>query len=357
MYKIAIVVGARPQFIKLAPLLHAFPAEVELDIIHTGQHYDMDMSSIFFDQLNLPDIDFHLGVGSGGQAQQTGKMMIKLEKVLVSEMPDALIVIGDTNSTLAGALAAAKLRIPLLHIEAGLRSEDKHMPEQINRVVTDRLADLLCCPDSSSVENLRLEGIASGVELTGDILYDLIRLVEPGESQSSKILAKFNLSKSDYLFLTMHRAENVDDPVFLKAVLDGLHELSEPVFIPLHPRTLKQLKRFRLLGRLQKMTNVIISNPVGILESLALVRNAKAVLTDSGGVQREAAFYDRPVYVLRHETEWRELENSNAVCCIGSDLGKIDLDSPPKCTVSRDYFKPASGDIVKTILEFLSRML
>jgi len=354
MKELVIVVGARPQFIKLAPLLKAFPDEAKLSIIHTGQHYDFEMSSIFFEQLNLPEIDFHLGIGSAGQASQTGKMMIELEQVFESLKPDAIIVIGDTNSTLAGSLTAAKLGIPLIHIEAGLRSSDKNIPEQINRILTDRVSDVLCCPDRSTMENLKAEGITEGVEITGDILYDLIRLIEPGEELSGKLLTKFGFEKENYLMITMHRAGNVDNQKFLNTVIDGLETFSDKIFFPMHPRTLKQLEHFQLLERIKGMKNIVISKPVGIIESLALVRFAKFVLTDSGGLQREAAYYDRTTFVMRPETEWHELESNNAIKCIGSDLNEVDLDSTSKSTLTRDYFKPASGNIVKTIIEFFS---
>jgi len=354
MKELVIIVGARPQFIKLAPLLKACPDEIKISIIHTGQHYDFEMSKIFFNQLNLPEVDFHLGIGSAGQASQTGKMMIELEAVFESEKPDAVIVIGDTNSTLAGAMTAAKLRIPLIHIEAGLRSIDKNIPEQVNRILTDRVSDVLCCPDLISRENLQSEGITDGVEVTGDILYDLIRLIEPGEKLAEQLLTKLGLESENYVMMTMHRAGNVDNSLFLNSIIDGLESFSEKIFIPMHPRTLKQLEHFQLLDRMKRSKNIVISKPVGIIESLALVRHAKAVITDSGGLQREAAFYNRKTFVMRTKTEWRELELNKAVTCIGSDLTKVDINSNYSSTITPDYFKPASGNIAKTLIEFFS---
>ena len=349
MKKIAIVVGARPQFIKLAPLINVLCGKAELIIIHTGQHYDFEMSDIFFRQLNLPEVDYHLSIGSENQATQVGMMMIKLEQVLLKDIPDMVVVIGDTNSTLAGALTASKNAIPLAHVEAGLRSKNNRLPEQINRIVADRLSDILCCPTESSVENLNTEGINKGVFLTGDILYDLISMIDPDEEFTSKFLEKNGLIPGKYILLTVHRAENVDRPEFLQALISGLENIGHQVFLPLHPRTKKQLIKFGLYDRLTANRMVKVSKPVGIVESLALTKSSLGVLTDSGGLQREAVYYKRKAYILRDETEWLELEKYGAVECIASNIAKTKFNW--NCQNVPDiYFQKASKNIAECLV-------
>ena len=352
MKKAAIIVGARPQFIKLAPLVEVLTGKVDLLLIHTGQHYDIEMSEIFFNQLNLPHVHYHLGVGSDSPSTQVGRMMISLEEVFLKESPDLVIVIGDTNSTLAGALAAAQNFIPLVHVEAGLRSKNSHLPEQINRIVADRLSDVLCCPTESSVRRLKSEGKAGGVFLTGDILYDLITRIEPSEKFADELLKKHNLTKGNYILMTTHRAENVDNPEFLKSLVSGLKKMTWNVFLPLHPRTEKQLRIFGLYDELVSNQNIQLSKPVGIIESLALTRSSLGVITDSGGLQREAAYFGKRSYILRDETEWLELVDYGAVSCIGSTLKEKKIRWGPH-TVPLNYFKHASKSIGESILNFI----
>jgi len=349
MKKLAIVAGARPQFIKLAPLLDALKNKAELTVIHTGQHYDFEMSDIFFDQLDLPKVEYHLGVGSSSPASQVGRIMIKLEEVFDVESFSMLVVIGDTNSTLGGALAAAKNNIPLVHVEAGLRSRNKNLPEQINRVVTDRISEVLCCPDQTSVKNLNNEGITEGVFLTGDILYDLVDKIKPNGEYRKQLLKELGLTEGEFILMTMHRAENVDNPGFLKNIIDGLAKLPHEVLLPLHPRTEKNLVEFKLYDLLAGHGHIRITKPVGVLESLALIQSSLGVITDSGGIQREASYFGKKAYILRDETEWLELEAYGAVHCIGDNIGSTEFDWNPS-EVPRDYFQKASPKIADAIL-------
>lgn len=351
MIKLAIVVGARPQFIKLSPVLDAFSGQADLILIHTGQHYDFEMSDIFFSQLGLKSPDYHLGIGAMTNACQTGAMLTALDNVFRKEKPGMVIVTGDTNSTLAGALAAAQNRIPLAHIEAGLRARDKFLPEQINRVLTDHLADILCCPTQVAVDNLKNEGFREGIRLTGDVLYDIIRKFMPDEKKSQEILDLFGLKRGYYIYLTTHRAENVDNPRFLERLIDTLSEIEMPVFFPVHPRTMKSLSANKLDDRIAGLRNLIVSKPIGIIESLAISQSALGIITDSGGLQREAAYFGKKTYLLRDETEWVELEQGGIVECVGRNINRTDFNWAGQFALPVDYFKSASKEIAKLILE------
>ena len=286
--KIASVVGARPNFIKLAPVSKELRKEFDEVIIHTGQHYDYEMDRVFFDELGIPEPDYHLGVGSGSHGYQTGEMLKRVEEVLIKEKPDLVLVFGDTNSTLAGALAAVKLHIKVAHVEAGLRSYDKKMPEEINRVLTGHCSDLLFCPTETGVKNLKNEGIAKGVYLTGDVMVDALQESIKIAEKKSRILDELDLKPEEYFLATVHRAENTDDFSRLRSIVDAFCEIVHIVF-PCHPRTEKMLKKFDLWDRLQKSVKVI--KPVGYLDMLVLEKNARKNLTDSGGVQKEAYIY------------------------------------------------------------------
>ena len=353
MKKIVIVVGARPQFIKLLPLVEALSNKVKIVLVHTGQHYDFEMSEIFFDQLGLPQPDFHLGVGSGTPAGQTGAIMARFEEVIRDQKPDMVVVTGDTNSTLAGALTAAQNSIPLTHVEAGLRSQNKWLPEQISRVVTDRLSDILCCPTATSIGNLKSEGISAGVYFTGDILYDLIAKFDPSPETLSQTLARFGFQDGQFIFMTLHRAENVDDPQFLQSLVKGLKRFPQKIFFPVHPRTQKNLERIGLFEGLSSISPVIVSKPIGIVESLALTKSCLGVITDSGGLQREAVYFGKKVYLLRDETEWTELAECGAVECLGRSLDKAEIVWSKYPRPQGDYFKPAASNIAGAILENL----
>nr|HRD16875.1 UDP-N-acetylglucosamine 2-epimerase (non-hydrolyzing) [Methanothrix soehngenii] len=284
--KIATIVGARPNFIKLAPVSKEIRKRDHKEVIvHTGQHYNYEMDRIFFDQMGIAAPDYHLGIGSGSHGFQTGEMLKKTEEVLQKEVPDAVIVFGDTNSTLAGGLAAAKMHIKCAHIEAGLRSFDKRMPEEINRVLVDHCSDLLLCPTRTAIDNLKREGIVQNVHLTGDVMVDAQKDCERIAESESHILEALGLKPWSYYLATVHRASNTDDPENLRAIALALQDLDDVVF-PCHPRAEKYLKKFGLWDDLEKKIRMI--KPVGYLDMLLLEKNAKKIVTDSGGVQKEA---------------------------------------------------------------------
>jgi UDP-N-acetylglucosamine 2-epimerase len=292
------VVGARPQFVKAAPLSRALRRRVRERLVHTGQHYDREMSDAFFEELRIPRPDRHLGVGSGSHGHMTGLMLERLEAAMRELAPDVVLVYGDTNSTLAGALAAAKLCIPVAHVEAGLRSFDPNMPEEINRRLTDHLSRLLLCPTRAAVANLRREGIRRGVHLVGDVMMDAVL-----QNLARAEAAPHDLPAPNGFYLaTLHRQENTDDPARLRAILGALSRLPYPVLLPLHPRTRERLRRHRV----RPSGAVRLRPPASYLEMLLLMRRARVVLTDSGGVQKEAFILGTPCVTLRDRTEWLE---------------------------------------------------
>jgi UDP-GlcNAc3NAcA epimerase len=308
LQKVLSVVGARPQFIKAAPVSRALRQVAREVLIHTGQHYDREMSAIFFDELDIPKPDINLGVGSGSHGWQTGQMLIQLEKVLLEERPDWVLVYGDTNSTLAGALAAIKLHIPVAHVEAGLRSFNRSMPEEHNRVLTDHIADLLFCPTQTAVDNLTCEGIPEEhIYWVGDVMYDTALYYGAKAECESTILSRLDLKSKGYVLATVHRAENTDNSQRLLAIFEGLAVVAMeiPVVLPLHPRTRTALERDGLLTDVMRYLQLI--EPVGYLDMVMLEKHAQLVATDSGGVQKEAYFYRVPCVTLREETEWVEL--------------------------------------------------
>lgn len=315
--KIVTVVGARPQFVKMAFVSRAWPPGVEEVVVHTGQHYDHNMSDVFFEELGIPEPAHHLGIGSGSHGAQTGQMLAGIEAILLGEKPDALLVYGDTNSTLAGALAAAKLHIPVVHVEAGLRSFDRRMPEELNRVLTDHVSDLLLAPTQTAIDNLAAEGITRGVEHVGDVMFDA--LLEGRRLAAARPSPAAGLGlKPGYVLCTLHRAENTDDPVRLGAIVDALTRLERPLVLPLHPRTRAALERHGMLDRLKAAPQVHLMEPVGYLEMVALEADAGCILTDSGGVQKEAYLLRVPCVTMRDTTEWVEtLGGWN--CLVGAD--------------------------------------
>jgi UDP-N-acetylglucosamine 2-epimerase len=352
--KIVTIVGARPQFIKAGAISRAIKEfngrsqsrlyekrRIQEILVHTGQHYDYLMDKVFFKELELPKPDYHLGVGSGSHAKQTGMMLEHIEVVLKKEKPKVVVVYGDTNSTLAGALAAAKLKIPVAHVEAGLRSYNQNMPEEINRLVTDHLSTLLFCPTTQSVRNLLKEGIKDGetqvVIKVGDVMYDSILYYSKMAERKSSILKDLGLltpnseraihesplhRTPDYYLATLHRAENTDDPKKLKSIFGALNEIGEktPVILPLHPRTKKMMKVYRLFS---KFKNIKFIEPVSYLDMLQLEKNAKAILTDSGGVQKESYWFGVPCFTLREETEWVETIESGWNVLAGTNAKRI----------------------------------
>lgn len=311
--KIITVIGARPQFIKAAAVSNAFSKidGVEEILLHTGQHYDPNMSDVFFDELGIPKPKYNLGVGGGMHGAMTGAQLAGIEDVLVRERPDCVLVYGDTNSTLAGALAAVKLHIPVAHVEAGLRSFNRRMPEEINRVVTDHVSDLLFAPTAAAMGHLENEGVdRAKCHQIGDVMFDAALMFGERARQSSRILDRLNLKAGGFALATIHRAENTDDLARLKVILTAFQRISEnmPIVWPIHPRTRKILDQDglkQLLG-----DRVMLIDPVGYLDMVMLEQSAALITTDSGGVQKEAFFYRVPCVTLRDETEWVELVES-----------------------------------------------
>jgi|WetSurMetagenome_2_1015567.scaffolds.fasta_scaffold00255_22 UDP-GlcNAc3NAcA epimerase len=308
--KIVTIVGARPQFIKAAAVSRAIRSleDVREILVHTGQHYDDNMSDVFFRELDISEPDYHLGIGSGSHGLQTGRMLEAIEEVLIAEHPHAVLVYGDTNSTLAGALAAAKLNILNAHVEAGLRSYNRRMPEETNRVVADHVADLLFAPTETAKRNLLSEGVGeAAIHLVGDVMYDAALYYGSKAQRQSNILRSLEIKPKEYTLATVHRAENTDDSTRLRTLFEGLMRVSRdvPIVLPLHPRTRQALEREGMLSRVARCMTLI--DPLGYLDMVMLERNAKLVVTDSGGVQKEAFFYQVPCVTLRGETEWVEL--------------------------------------------------
>lgn len=316
--KVLTVVGARPQFIKLAPVSRLLRRQHHEVLVHTGQHYDDEMSELFFRELELPSPDYNLGVGSGPHGQQTAAMLSGLERVMLAEKPDCVLVYGDTNSTLAGALAAAKLNLRLAHVEAGLRSYDKGMPEEINRVLTDHVSDLCFCPTDQAVSNLEREGIVRNVYQVGDVMYDVFRQQAELAGRQT-ILRDLALEPHSYLLATIHRAENVDEPARLHRILTGLGRAGSLVVLPIHPRTRAALQR----SPWSLPDHIRLIDPVGYLEMVALEQAARLILTDSGGVQKEAYFVGVPCITLRDRTEWTETVRAGWNTLAGSDPDRI----------------------------------
>jgi UDP-N-acetylglucosamine 2-epimerase len=347
--RVMTVLGARPQFIKAAPVSRMLRQGNDQFLVHTGQHYDDAMSDLFFRQLELPAPDVNLGVGSGSHGAQTGAMLQGIEAAAVEYGPDWLLVYGDTNSTLAGALVGAKLHIPVAHVEAGLRSYDRRMPEEVNRVVADHVSALLLCPTETAVANLEREGITQGVVLVGDVMLDAFQQNLALAREQTTILADLGLERGRYQLLTVHRAENVDGSEHLERILEGVAASERRVVFPVHPRT-----RAALTGRgLEAAANVMIVEPVGYLEMLVLEENADAIVTDSGGVQKEAYFAGRPCITLRDRTEWTETVDAGWNVLVGID--------PRAIAEAMRSFRPegprpdlfGSGDAAPRIVESL----
>lgn len=316
---IVTIVGARPQFVKAAPVSRALSSAFREIVVHTGQHYDYGMSEIFFSEMEMSQPEFNLGIGGGSHGEQTGRMLVELEKVFNTLKPDCVLVYGDTNSTLAGALTAAKMQIPLAHVEAGLRSYNRSMPEEINRVLTDHVSDLLFCPTQTAVENLSAEGINKGVHQVGDVMYDALLYNLSLARQKSAILRDLKLSNGQYALVTIHRAANTDDRERMASILDALGKLTLPVVFPVHPRTRKMMSEWGI----PTADNVILVEPVGHFDMLALQENANCILTDSGGVQKEAYLVGVRCITLREETEWVETVSAGWNSLAGVDGEKI----------------------------------
>ncbi len=320
------IVGARPQFVKLSPVSRAMKrARLRIDdrIVHTGQHYDDAMSKIFFEELEIPQPTVNLGVGSGPQGRQTARMLEAIEVYLSEVRPDAVIVYGDTNSTLAGALAAAKLHVPVAHVEAGLRSFNRRMPEELNRIATDHLSDILFAPTRTAIENLTTEGLQSRALLTGDVMYDAVLYYAKAASARSRIIRDLELATGEYGIATIHRAENTTPDelgTLLQAINDAASRFGRIIF-PMHPRTSSVLQSD--LRNWRPAANLVVTGPLSYLDMLALIQGASWVLTDSGGLQKEAFFLNCPCVTLRNETEWVETLQHDANCIAGSDGAQL----------------------------------
>jgi UDP-N-acetylglucosamine 2-epimerase len=324
--KLMLVIGARPQIIKSAPVIHEAleKSEIQLQLIHTGQHYDYKMSRIFFGELDLPEPMVNLGIGSGTHAFQTGRMIIELEKRIEDLKPDVALVPGDTNSTLAGALAAVKLHIPVAHIEAGARSYDMQMPEEINRRLTDHCSSLLFAPTRNCVEQLVQEGIQNQrIMLSGDTMYDAM-IQHMKDSEKSKILNEFGLRGEEYAILTLHRPENVDAYEKLQRIIRALITLKDlAIVFPVHPRTKQRLAKISTLKSKEAVARLRLVEPVGYQDMLHLTQNAKIVFTDSGGLQKEAFWLHTPCITLRDRTEWIETTHLGANTVVGDSPRRI----------------------------------
>lgn len=338
--RVLTVVGARPQFIKAAPVSRSLnEAGIEEVLVHTGQHYDRGMSQIFFEEMGIREPDINLEVGSGLHGWQTGQIMVRLEKVLQDYRPEWVLVYGDTNSTLAGALVAAKLQLRVAHVEAGLRSFNRAMPEEINRVVADHLSSLLLCPSRVAVANLATEGITEGVHLVGDVMYDALLEHSRTALSRSTILRRIEVEPEGYLLLTVHRAENTDDPERLRQILKALARVDTPVVFPVHPRAMKALAGAGFIRRTGQsgdevegarltldghpLEHIRLIEPVGYLDMLSLARHARMILTDSGGLQKEAYWLSVPCITLREETEWVETVEAGWNVLTGAETGRV----------------------------------
>ena len=347
--KIVTVIGARPQFIKAAVVCKALRENHNEIIIHTGQHYDDNMSKVFFEELNIPKPDYNLNIGSSNHGCQTGNMLISIEAILEKEKPNYVLVYGDTNSTLAGALAASKILIPVIHIEAGLRSFNKSMPEEQNRILTDHISNILCAPTKTAVNNLSNEGIIKGVYNVGDVMYDSVLHFAKIAEQKSDIMSRLNLNKEEYVLATMHRAENTNDFFKLKNIIEAFNESEEKIILPLHPRTERYIKEYGL----SFSKNIKVIESVGYLDMLILEKRSKKIVTDSGGVQKEAFFFGKPCITLRDETEWIETVENGWNIIVGADKVKIkDAILQFKCSKPKEgHF--GFGDAAKKIVDII----
>jgi UDP-GlcNAc3NAcA epimerase len=357
MKKIVTIVGARPQFIKAAVLSRIIAENkvIKEVLVHTGQHFDSNMSAVFFDEMQIPKPMYNLGINTLNHGAMTGLMLQKIEEILVKENPDLVVVYGDTNSTLAGALAAKKLHIKVIHIEAGLRSYNMKMPEEINRILTDRISDLLICPTNNAIKNLKLEGFDNfdcKIAQSGDIMKDAVAFYSKIASEKSNIISDLNLKSNKFVLATIHRQENTDSLVNLKAIFKGLENINKKteVVMPLHPRTKAILEKNNL------KYNITFIKPVGYFDMLQLLNHCNLVVTDSGGLQKEAFYNKKTCIIAREETEWVELvENNFGVIC-GSDSVKIKKAFDALQKANLDFSKPLFGDNVgeKIYTEILS---
>jgi len=379
--RILTVIGARPQIIKAAAISRAinthFKDQISEIIVHTGQHYDENMSAIFFTEMGIPTANYNLSVGSGNHGAQTAKMIEGIESILLKERPDALLVYGDTNSTLAGALAATKIHIPVVHIEAGLRSYNKAMPEEINRITCDHCSTLLFSPTNQGIENLKKEGFSMAIHpkahidrplvfKTGDIMYDNSLYFSSIANENNRLLKQLNLTPNSFILCTIHRDSNTDHPDSLNQIIRGILEIqrisNQTIVLPLHPRTRKKMNELLeadVVEELQKNPRIQVIDPAGFLDMISLESNCNLVITDSGGVQKEAFFFQKPCIILRDQTEWVEIvENGNALL-VGSNEDKL-IEAFHQLAQKNDFTYPplfgnghAAEDICRLMIEHL----
>lgn len=356
--KVLSVVGARPQFVKEAALSPLLRERFEEVLVHTGQHYDVELSRAQFEVLNIPEPDYNLEVGSDTHSKQTAKILTALEDVLLEEKPEIVIIYGDTNSSLAGVLAAAKLKIPIAHVEAGPRQHDLTIPEEINRVVADRLSTLLFAPTDEAVENLTSEGITRGVHMSGDVMYDIFLMAERAASDQDHRLEELGLEPGEYVLLTLHRPHNSDDRDSLASILRGAASSGEKVLFPAHPRTVKNLERFGLMEEMDNNANIIRMKPVDYMDMVLFMKNARIIVTDSGGVNKESYFAGKPCICVDFVSGWPQTVEAGWCVVTGSDQARIEE--------ALSSFEPPGGDrpaffgdgescahIARTIAEYL----
>ncbi len=359
MSKILTIVGARPQFVKAAALSRAIKnSGLKEILVHTGQHFDENMAEIFFRQMEIPQPNYNLGINSLSHGAMTGRMLEEIEKVIIAEKPSVVVVFGDTNSTLAGALAAAKLHVPVAHIEAGLRSFNMKMPEEINRILTDRISTYLFCPTEVAIKNLEKEGFANfdiSILNTGDVMYDVALYYSRFSSDKSTVIQRLYLDRKPFVLATLHRQENTDDLERLKSIISALNQLSEnfEIVLPLHPRTQKILEKEKIA------TDFVPIEPVGYFDMIEMLKKCSFVMTDSGGLQKEAFFFEKRCLVTRDETEWTELVDLNYNVLVGACEKNI-LESANKIVTEKVEFtqKPyGDGSAAEKIVSFLKENL
>jgi UDP-N-acetylglucosamine 2-epimerase (non-hydrolysing)/UDP-GlcNAc3NAcA epimerase len=331
--RVLTVIGNRPQFVKAAAVSQPLRAAADEVLVHTGQHYDDELSRVFFDELALPRPEHHLGLGGGTNTDQTARMLMALEPLLAAEAPDLVLVYGDTNSTLAGALAAAQAQIPLAHVEAGMRSYDRAMPEELHRVLADHAADLLLCSSEHAAATLRAESVHGEIAVVGDVMVDVARMLAPRARERTAVLDACEVEPGGYLLATAHRPGNVDDPERLDRLVALLTAMPDPVVLPLHPRTRARLEAAGLLEQLREHPGMRLVAPLGYLDFTALLLHARAVLTDSGGVQKEAYLAGVPCLTMRSTTEWTETLDAGWNTLVGLDadaaLAALEREPPP----------------------------
>lgn len=354
--KIATIVGARPQFIKVAAvsrcIQNQFHRKIDEILVHTGQHYDENMSQVFFKELGITNPKYNLGIAGGTHGRMTGRMLEAIEEVLLIERPDVVLVYGDTNSTLAATLAAVKQNIPVAHVEAGLRSFNMHMPEEINRMLTDKASTYLFCPTETAVKNLAYDGINKGVHHVGDVMYDAALYFSKQATHKSHVLQQLDLSKEKFALATCHRQENTDEPSRLANILKALADIANeiPVVFPVHPRTYACIHRYELTHYLKKLYAM---EPLSYMDMSALEQAAKVILTDSGGIQKEAFFYGVPCITMRNETEWVETLTSGWNQLVGTDQEKICFSALHAKKGNHGYFPYGDGNASKRIIDIL----